>query len=228
MSSNSTSKDDWLGSAPTISDKNTHEVSWTVFFTVATYLIAIFFLSPNWIANEIDNEIKDAYKWTGEESAKKLKENSYNIYQTYIIDSGVQKMIKKSTSIDLKSSSSKNDFVKKVEKIISDTGEATLLIIFQSIYRAQTVLFWIPLFVPFLVAFLIEGLTVRKLKQFTFGWASANTFHLMKRAIIGVIPVLIVLYFSFPLSIPVIMPLFILIFLGISTNILISNMQKIF
>ncbi len=225
---NKSSNDDWLSSAPTFDDKKTHEVSWTVFFTVITFLVSIFLLSPKWVSGEIDDEIRTSKNWVGEEASKNLKDGSYNIYKNYIIDTGVQKMIKKSTTIDLTNNVNKNAFVNKVEEIIEDVGETTLLIIFQSIYRAQTFLFWIPLFIPFLIAFIVEGLTVRKVKQFTFGWASANTFHLMKRSIIGLTPVLIVLYFAFPLSLPVVLPLALLIMLGITTNILISNLQKVF
>jgi hypothetical protein len=221
----SSNKEDMLSSAPTMDTKATHKVGWGVFFTILTFVVAIFFLSPIWVANEIDAEIKSSEKWVGYKSSEILKNNSIELYREIIIESGVQKTIKATTSSIEKSNS---DLINKMNSVLKDIGDVTLLIIYQSIYRSQVILFWIPLFIPVLIALIVDGLALRKVKQHTFGWASANVFHLMKLSLVGIIPFILTLYVSFPIEIPVILPLIVLIVMGYSINKLLSNLQKVF
>jgi len=97
-------------------------------------------------------------------------------------------------------------------------------VIYQSLYRSQLILHWLPLIAFFVACALIEGLAQRALKRSTFAYASADKHVFAKRALV-LLSMSPLMYFVLPFYVhPSVVPIWgaAVVF---ATTVLIANAQ---
>lgn len=222
-------QDDFFSKPPDLSGDKTHELGWGMLLTIITLIASIFVLSPRWLAGEVDKEMKSATYWVGEENSKQLISDTYAIYKDMMIDTGYQRHIKSITQMNYEVINGKPvGGLGMVDTMMSNIGESILIITLQSIYRTQIIIYWVVLMAPLILALAFTGLVQRKIKQFTFGWASANIFHLSTTTFAKIVPFASIVYLFFPIAITTLFPVVIMLSTGVLLYQALSNLQKVF
>jgi len=227
-SSSSAKDNDILSTPPGSSSGSGGRVSWTIFLFVITVFVSVFVMSPAWISDQLDEEIQSSHFWMGDKSANKIKDSTFQVYKKWVINSGFQREVKRITRLKRHDKLQYNEVANKGVNLLESMGDSLLITILQSIYRTQVSLFWLIFAAPFILAMFVSGMVERKIKLYTFGWASANMFHVSAHTLFVLIPFMFVMYFSLPFYIPPILPMIIYLIIGYLVYVMSSNLQKVF
>jgi hypothetical protein len=109
-------------------------------------------------------------------------------------------------------------------KWLEERLDAFWWVIYQSLYRSQLILHWLPLIALFVACALIEGLAQRALKRSTFAYASADKHVFAKRGLV-LLAMSPLMYFVLPFYVhPSVVPIWgaAVVF---ATTVLIANAQ---
>lgn len=199
---------------------------WGILLSIISIFAIIFTTSSGWLTQEIDEERMITRDVLGQETEEQIANQSLSWYQYTIVDTGLSDLLDFGTNFD----EEQENGIKGADWI-GDSGkrfaETFKLVMFQTYYRLNLILYWGMLLIPMFAVALLSGNYIRKIKQHTFGWASVNKFFAVTYIVWVVMPLIFTLYLVIPVSLNPYWPFAIFLFFSWLIHVGMSNMQKI-
>lgn len=151
---------------------------WVVIFMVAFWTLPIF-ITADQSRQRIHDELQTVYQQFGETAHNNIVDNANKLYQSLIIDTGIQQWVSNRTVTDQAQKATQQLLGQTVTEGATATNSYlsnTLANWYGLTLRVQLVLIWIPLILPFLLGAVIDGYVVRKIKLSSIGFFSSNAF----------------------------------------------------
>lgn len=192
------------------------------------YVIAFFVLAKeSWVVEQMTQEQQMARLAMGEERAEAAIRRATGWYERTFVDSGIQ-----ANSFRLlvpneeeKRLDPKPQVSAPLWNFVEQRLRVLWTIIYQAQQRASMALVWVPVALLMMLAFGVDGMVARKIKQTNFDYTSPVRHRYSVLAIDAAVALFLLALFA-PMAIsPVALPAFFLL-LAISLAILMANVQK--
>ncbi|MCF2848838.1 DUF4400 domain-containing protein [Pseudoalteromonas sp. ACER1] len=196
-----------------------------ILFALAAQVLA---LNPTSFNRMLENEVKASYKAIGEKNWLNLTDASYRHYNTIIVRSGFKQYFLDKVNRD---TDDKNPLARLTAKLLPLVKRVTnniQTLTYQILHRANLLMIWLYILVPFALAQLVIGLYSWRIRAYTFGNKTKTRMLVIKKLIKGIL-VGIIVYFALPNFYPTAgayIPFIALLFASFLTSRYIATLQK--
>lgn len=199
------------------------------FIAFLNFVAIAFFLPVDLITDHAKEEIATTREFIGESSYSYLNNKTYITYKKAFVDTGIQE---KSFQIFIPTEDQKDksgalrNLGAPLFKWIDEKLKMYWNLVYFGMLRFNYLLFFFPIFAPFIIAAAFDGFYTRRIKLITFQLTSATRYGYAIHAIIFLtfVPLF---FFLYPFSInPFFVPIWFLT-LGLAIRLLASNLHKI-
>ena len=160
----------------------------------------------DFIERQIQNERSMAESWLGQGVAEHVDQRTEAAYTTTLVETGIIQGVHNHLTVDERErGQSDGHSLEGVAETVFPYTESRLEVLwatlYQSFYRAHMILTWIPYLLPIWIPVIWQGVINRRIKQVSYGYASANRYHLSFMAVLLLLA-LIPFYLFAPVAVP--------------------------
>jgi len=205
-----------------------HSSIWFALVVLFIEIVAVGILTPNdWLRDSIHEERILVSDWLGEESTDSLITDTNDVYKYLFVDTniiiGSYKIIP--TKNDREKSKGIETLGSTIFPYVKERIDVMWSAIYQSIQRMSLFMMWVPYMLPLFIPAFIDGMSVRNVKKFTYGYASPVRYHTAYHFIV-ILLAAIPFYLAIPVSVtPLVVPLWAGLF-SASVMLMMTNLQK--
>ncbi|MGP1715703.1 MAG: DUF4400 domain-containing protein [Methylophilus sp.] len=193
------------------------------------FIAIAFFIPVDLITDHAKEEISNTKEFIGDSSYSYLNNKTYITYKKAFVDTGIQEGSFKlfiPTEDQKDNSGALRNLGAPLFKWIDEKIKMYWNLIYFGMLRFNYLLFFFPIFAPFIIAAAFDGFYTRRIKLITFQLTSATRYGYAMHSIIFLFFVPL-FFFLYPFSIhPFFVPLWFILF-GLSIRLLASNLHKI-